>query len=360
MSAVVRCAVVMAFLVVSGFPWSSRGAEQPRASGAASWSERFQEEAPRAWDEYRRRAKRFQGSFSATFVSVGDRRVMLQRRAEIKQREGCALYTEQTLKADNEKDLTGETRVSNPGYRFELRRKSPEAEWTVLNLILPPGSEPRFRPPEEDVEQWATCPINLVLALSDPAPVLPTDPGYRLNGVNPVAREGREWARVEFEYRPPQGKPRVPSLAGWALYDPDRYWVIGAFDLQLALPAVQGAPPAAKTALFEYRDAGAGFPILQRIVCQFKNPAQSKSFGREDTYDFDLREADVPESDFTLSAFGFPDPVGSKPPERPRTWLWLLVAAAGLAALAVLFAGLKRRAARRTAQAQPSPNRGAV
>jgi hypothetical protein len=360
MSGVARSALVVALLVVPVFSWSCRGAGQARGAGGASWADRFREEAPRVWNEYRQRAKRLQGSFSVTFVSLPDNRVTLQRRGEIKQRDGCALCMRQTLKAGKEKDLTGEIGVANPSYRFELRRGSPEAEWTVFNLMTRPGQVPRFHPPEEDVESWSTCPVNLVLAGTGPAPVLPTDPGYTLKGVSPVVRDGREWARVEFEYRPPQEKPRVPSLAGWALYDPDRYWVIGAFDLQLAFPAVQGSQSAAKTANYEYRDAGDGFPILQHIVCRYKKPAQAQSFGSEDTYDFDLREADVPESDFTLSAFGFPDPVGIKPPERPRSWLWLLAAAGGLAALAVLFAGLKRRAARRAANVPPAQNRGIV
>jgi hypothetical protein len=355
MSIPFRRALVVAVLVVPGFPWSCREVGPVRASGVASWAKRFQEEAPRAWDEYCQRAKRFQGSCSLTFI---DKRGTVKRRLELKQREGCALFMRQTLKAEKEKDLTGEARVANPSYRFELRRKSPEAEWSVLHLMTRPGTDPRFGPPEEDVESWSTCPVNLMLAFADLPSVLPTDAGYTLKGVNPVARDGRDWARVEFEYRPPQGKPRVPALAGWALYDPDRFWVIGAFDLQMSWPASKEVPPVATAATIEYRDAGAGFPILQRVFRRYKNPA--KSYEADTTFDFDLREADVPESDFTLSAFGFPDPVGSKPPERPRTWLWLLAAAAGLAALAVLFAGLKRRAARRTAQAQPSPNRGAV
>jgi hypothetical protein len=127
--------------------------------------------------------------------------------------------------------------------------------------------------------------------------------------------------------------------------------VIGAFDLQLSFPAYRELPSVTKSGSYEYRDAGDGFPILQRIVCKYNNPA--KSYERDDTYEFDLREADVPEDDFTLSAFGFKEPVGVKPPERPRTWLWLLATAAGLAVLAVLFAVLKRRAARGTPQTKP-------
>jgi hypothetical protein len=76
---------------------------------------------------------------------------------------------------------------------------------------------------------------------------------------------------------------------------------------------------------------------------------------------FEILDALPPDDEvFTLSHFSLPEPMGFKPPQRPRAWLWLLVAAAGLAALAVLFASLKRRAAQRRVKAQPTQNRDAV
>jgi hypothetical protein len=56
-----------------------------------------------------------------------------------------------------------------------------------------------------------------------------------------------------------------------------------------------------------------------------------------------------PDSDFRLSAFGLPEPMGvPPPPQRSRTWLWLLVATVVSAALAIVFAWLKRHRLMRT------------
>ncbi|MBY0233193.1 MAG: hypothetical protein K2W96_28250 [Gemmataceae bacterium] len=52
---------------------------------------------------------------------------------------------------------------------------------------------------------------------------------------------------------------------------------------------------------------------------------------------------DWDESKFRLSAFGLPEPVGVEWPKPTPRWVWLLVAAAGLAVLAVGFRWFARR-----------------
>jgi hypothetical protein len=66
---------------------------------------------------------------------------------------------------------------------------------------------------------------------------------------------------------------------------------------------------------YEYRQGEGGFPILASIVRRSKSP--DTGLDTEMRYEFKLRFADVPENDFTLSAFGFSEPVGM---ERGFPW----------------------------------------
>jgi hypothetical protein len=270
---------------------------------------------------------------------VPNKRVTLQRRLEIKQRDGCAFFLRQTLKEDTDKDRTGSLRVVNPRYGFELRRATPSGAWVISNVTPDLSAGVPFSPPGEDVEIWSTCPINFALVYTT-LRVIPTASGFSLKRITPEVRDGREWAKVEFEYRS-QGNPKVPSITGWVLYDPDHYWVIRAFDLQLSWAGVEGGS-GTMAAAYDYQDAGDGFPILKRIVRRFNLP--EKAYGTDDTYEFDLREADVPESDFTLSAFGFPEPISA---QRPTRWyLWATLAGGICLGLAALLRWRARRAAR--------------
>ena len=60
--------------------------------------------------------------------------------------------------------------------------------------------------------------------------------------------------------------------------------------------------------------------------------------------------------DFTLTAFGLPEPVGVVWPKRTNHgWVWVALAGVGCIAVAVGFAVLKRRAVRHTPPLASAP-----
>jgi hypothetical protein len=95
------------------------------------------------------------------------------------------------------------------------------------------------------------------------------------------------------------------------------------------------------TGIYEYRHGEDGLPILKRTVSKSRVP--SEQVETESINEFDLREADVPEDDFALSAFDFPEPPGLA---RRRVPGALVAAVAGLVVLAlgVVVRRLARRA----------------
>jgi hypothetical protein len=93
---------------------------------------------------------------------------------------------------------------------------------------------------------------------------------------------------------------------------------------------------------FDYHEHASPFPILKRWAERSK--VKSSSGGLEElesTHTFDLVEGDVPEKEFTLTAFGLSEPSGVK---RPVRWyLWAGMAGMGCVALALLLWWVRRR-----------------
>jgi hypothetical protein len=108
-------------------------------------------------------------------------------------------------------------------------------------------------------------------------------------------------------------------------------------------------------------ESGQQLPKLKRLekwLRNKQNPRESKLLSATDITEFRRASEPFPDSDFKLSSFGLPEPMGVKQPEQSRAWVWLLAATAVSAALAVLFAWLKRRSLKaRTRCLAPSERR---
>lgn len=74
-----------------------------------------------------------------------------------------------------------------------------------------------------------------------------------------------------------------------------------------------------------------------------ENPSKSRLLDATDITEFRRASAPFSDADFTLTAFGLPEPVGIEQPEPPRTWIWLIAGAIGAGLTAIVFAWLKRR-----------------
>jgi hypothetical protein len=316
-----------------------------RADDPETWKKRFLDEAPPAWEEYRAFAQRLQGTRVTTVTKEG--KVRSGEQFQIKHNAWCKLVLRQELGPER---LGGEVFAFNPVYGFELKRKTGDAPWVLADLQM---GEYHSRIMDEYWPRSTVCTLAAQFQLSEILQL----PNFRVVAAGAVQRDGRELCRIDFESK---GKTELGTTdaRGTLWLDPERCWTVCKCTLHQHHPGL-----AESTMNTEVIATPAKYPIPIRYT--HNTEALYSQTGKRNSAlvtEFDLKEVSpLPgDEEFTLSAFGLPEPVGVKPPQRPRAWLWLLAAAAGLAALAVLFAGLKRRAARRAAQAPPSPNRGAV
>jgi len=320
------------------------------AQGDATLQDRFANEAPREWEKYRVRAARFQGTYTwaVTFNSnkpgVPARRERTEKHYEFKQREGCALFLEESIEEKNEKASETWARVSNPRYGFEVRRRHAAGPWTVSHLDTDLTNGLSFPAPSTFVEMVSTYPCSFA-SINRRLRIVVKEPGFELKRVTHVKRDGESLAKMEFAYMP-EDPFHIPLRGGWVLYDPAHYWIIREYDVQMDWPAPQGAVSQGTIAsALQYQDADDGFPIIKRIAQKIRI---SSFVDNDNSFDFDIREGDVPESDFVLSAFGLPEPPGFEGKRPTRWYLWVGLAGIGCLVLSAVFAWRKRRAVGKT------------
>jgi hypothetical protein len=128
-------------------------------------------------------------------------------------------------------------------------------------------------------------------------------------------------------------------VLGSMVLDPDHYWVLLEDNARCEWEDKSLGGVMSVVSVAEYNYADDGLPILRRLVRRQNTPAPGKEV--EATFVFELREAQLPESEFTLSAFGLPEIADA--PQRSSWYFW--AGAAGLTCV-VLAALLWRRAAR--------------
>lgn len=103
---------------------------------------------------------------------------------------------------------------------------------------------------------------------------------------------------------------------------------------------------------------GDRLPALKRIeqwVYNLQDTSKSRLRSTTEIDEFHRSPVPFPDSDFRLSAFGFPEPMGVEPLPPSRNWWWLLVAAVAAAGLAMVFAWLKRRHTRTAPRVSMTP-----
>jgi hypothetical protein len=172
-------------------------------------------------------------------------------------------------------------------------------------------------------------------------PDLAKEPGFLLKRVSSVDADSNRLVRIEYD-RVSHSMRNDPARGGWVLLDPALYWVVKQYEVKAVWPDGQGTI----SATLEYKTTDSGFPLATRVVRNHKAESQTGPVDHEYVLDYDLNVQDkLPERDFTLSAFGLPEPAGAT---RSRLYLWI----GGVGVLCVSVAlWLARRA--RTARHHP-------
>jgi hypothetical protein len=170
------------------------------------------------------------------------------------------------------------------------------------------------------------------------------DSRFRVLEVTNVPRPGdAELVRVRFEYPPTVTEERhgPPVQGGILTFDPDLSWALTEFELRMG--------PPEKTSMargsIAYAGSSKGMPRLREFRYSTEDPAagvRSTGTTRYERYE----HLDVPDAEFRLSAYGFPDPSAFE--IHQRRWIGLVLILLGCLLAGVAWT-LYRRARLRAA-----------
>jgi hypothetical protein len=229
----------------------------------------------------------------------------------------------------------------NPTYGFSLTRKSNEHPWVVQSIDR--RHEGETNPEVEKMVEVSGHLHSLTYACMEDLQNLLKQPTFRVLTATSINKEGAELIQIDFENPHPLSepdKPFSPTQSGTLVLDPNRYWCVLSYNLK-------GKYANAEATLkgeTEFREPSPGYPIPKRCV---ETNDQMRTDGEHlvlvTASDYDLHEPNhaARDEDFTLSAFGLPEPFDVQP--RPRWYLWAGASGVICLVLGSIFFWLKRR-----------------
>jgi hypothetical protein len=241
----------------------------------------------------------------------------------------------------------------NPRYAFHLSRRSPDSPWLLEEIIEGnnTSSYGMIKRIIDDVTITINYGVYFPYAGYLPLWEVISQPEFQIKGCRTVRHEERELVEVTFLYDYRQGNS-VTKLSGRLLLDPSLYWCWHFCEMQMEGKIAKGISKFWGV----QSDQVQGFPPLKRIwerdseVVFLHDDKIRNHLKRRMEVTLSHSERQLGDEEFTLSAFGLPEPVGVVWEKRTPVYVWLLVAAGVLLTLALVFRWLARRLRRGTSE----------
>lgn len=295
----------------------------------------FRTEAPAAWRAYFEANKYAQGT---------SRTVKSDLKGEIRwlMRPGCDLVENRYLTAGKI-----ELHAMNSKYAFTLKR-STTGPWVLADSH--PMPVPRHIEESLILKRLGEglTPIDEVVGTRPGGPRLwdvMGSPQTRLAEVVGEEYEGRRTTHAKLTTDLPVNRgQRLVGLELWV--DPGRAWLPLKIRTRYAAAlATQGYEIEVRE--HTYGDGPNPLPKYTRWTQDSISPTGERQMSLSGQVELELSAATIPpEEQFTLSAFGLPEPLGVVWPKRSFTWVWFVAAGVGLVISMLGFRWLSRRAAR--------------
>jgi hypothetical protein len=250
-----------------------------------------------AWKRYREAAGRLQGEMVITATEKPSGKLLFQERWKLRQslpKRTLSIHT--GLGPEKYSEYAS---VQNDSYFFDLVRESNDSPWVIKEFYDRPKDSPSGeREGGSSFKSVLAMPCTGSLLYSKYISDLLDDPGFVITSAED--RAGGV-VRLNFTY---DGKASgFPLKSGWFDLDREHLFVIREYDAKAEW--IDGVGSIQDR--FEYVIESDGFPRIYRSVRLQKGVSETAESVTEFDYSFTIP---VSKSDFTLSAFGLPEPPG--------------------------------------------------
>jgi hypothetical protein len=233
---------------------------------------------------------------------------------------------------------TGSVWGENSQYKFRLYRRNETRPWVILDVT-------KFDEPPENADKLKKEAVGLLFF--EPyvgLPELYQSAGFELIDVSPEEGDNSDGlVRVTFRYAP-KDPTKDWQRSGVVVLDPSRDWVIRRTELEEKRQVGNIKVTGKYTGRIDYKENGDQHVIKAETRKKIWN---NGTVVNEITMlgESELRpRKSIPESEFTLSAFGLPEPHWARPKSKPW-YLWFAIAGLVCLSLGGGVAWVKRRRA---------------
>jgi hypothetical protein len=337
---VTRCAVVGFVLLASSEPlWAQAGADI---------RQRLFTEAPERWREVERFAPKVQGRVVVTItVKIPKRNIDDTDTISytVLQNDRCAMLRGSPIQS-RRNDPLEYVFFSNSWYSAYIRRDPGKSKEFLLNTY-DPNPDALLVPAPSPIRKWAFVTLFPHFSFQGQrlSEIIISD-GFRVEKVT-MDDQGLVVATIRYDLSKTSSRRQLMEEATLT-FDPQRWWCIRTCKEKVIIPGREGSTNHI-TVEFMLDDHPSGFPLVRRqMSMNMATSAESGSSHNQRVVEYELRvDESVSDSEFTLSAFGLPEPVGVVWEKKTPVYVWLLVAAAVLGMLALFFRWLAQRRQRR-------------
>ncbi len=206
--------------------------------------------------------------------------------------------------------------VMNAKYWFTATKTREDQPFVVGSLKKAADAKPApagglQRTPMRSLSQLLAAPY----ATTIPNQAMMSHPRFEVRSMLQLVKNGKNLLRVEFDRPNTEGR-EVPKFArdfggfeGFFVVCPDEKWVLYEFECR----EKKGPGQSAFTGTVEYAGTREGHPIPKRAIWQTLRLPERDVIKTTFIEFVDLRFADVPDQDFTLSAFGIAEDTAKRP-----------------------------------------------
>jgi hypothetical protein len=328
------------------------GSPQGFGQESEELKQRILQEAPSRSEEYVRLSGELQGVLSISntgTIDDGEYHAHMEYQTNGKGKV-LKVVTKSTSKGMVEQD-DEEVYGLNPRYAFTLKRKSSSSPWILTDLIKRSSSTDLGRV-GFCLNEYLRCVTYGVLLDHEPLAEVVHKPGFQIGQCRKVQRNGEDLVETAFTYTKVESKGKKSTLKGTLFFAPNRYWCMRSGEIQETGDIVSGTQKFQLTQV----DNGGVLPPLSRLY--ESDGDYVSSYGEKNRQrirsDVTLRQVTPLPSDeeFTLTAFGLPEPAGMEQPLN-RWYLWAALAGIICLGLAALLGWWTRRT--RTISKGPQP-----
>lgn len=290
------------------------------------------------WDEYLGLTHSIQGSVETRgLIRIpGEPERTSYNSGDVKRNNKSALRRSRWQRENQ--DLV-EVSATNERYSFALRRSQVQDAWVLTGFGVPTRSTNTVGDAWHIIQGVIDAPLTII-GPREFLPDLLVDRDFKVLKLSMVDLSGQQIMRVDFQNVPKvvpeahsNGVKRyggyITLVKGYVLLDPTRYYVLSGFAVECEFGKDDRAHVEGK---FSYEKHGSAVPLLKEVIRDYKsdNGATSRWVNT-----YKLSDSPANNDEFTLSAFGLPEPATERSVPRTSWHIWFIVAALGCIGMAL-------------------------